>query len=267
MINLNKRFVSGVIALSLCAVTAVPIYNLAAVKGEKNVFPETETYMSGTENAVKTERHLLYSNLNYSAATTPSTELLQAVTNAVPAKETASSVNKTTATKTKPVATTSTSKKTTTVKKATTSPIKRKTAAKPATSRSYASTAPATTSKAAAIISTAKNYIGVPYVWGGTTPNGFDCSGYTKYVFAKHGISLPRTAAEQYNVGSYVSKANLKAGDLVFFTTYKAGPSHLGIYIGNGSFIHASSSKGVIISSLSNSYFAERYIGAKRVIG
>lgn len=119
---------------------------------------------------------------------------------------------------------------------------------------------------ASAIIATAKKYIGVPYVWGGSTPSGFDCSGYVQYVFKAHGISLPRTSKEQYGVGTYVSKANLKAGDLVFFNTEGGGVSHLGIYIGNNQFIHASSSKGVIISSLSNTYWAPRYYGAKRIL-
>jgi len=121
-------------------------------------------------------------------------------------------------------------------------------------------------SRATAVINTAKSFIGVPYVWGGATPSGFDCSGFTQYVLAKNGISVPRTAAEQYNAGISVSKSDLRVGDLVFFTTYKAGPSHLGFYIGDGNFIHASSSKGVTISSLSNVYYSEHYIGARRVI-
>ena len=119
---------------------------------------------------------------------------------------------------------------------------------------------------AAAIIATAKQYIGVPYVWGGSTPSGFDCSGFVQYVFKAHGVTLPRTSKEQYSVGTYVSKANLKAGDLVFFETEGNGVSHLGIYIGNNQFIHASTSKGVIISSMSNTYWAPRYYGAKRIL-
>ncbi len=116
------------------------------------------------------------------------------------------------------------------------------------------------------IIATAKKYIGVPYVWGGTTPAGFDCSGFVQYVFRQHGITLPRTSAQQYTAGKSVSKSNLKPGDLVFFATNYTKVNHLGIYIGNGQFIHASSSKGVIISSLSNSYWSPRYYGARRVL-
>lgn len=127
--------------------------------------------------------------------------------------------------------------------------------------------APNSSSRAAAIIATAKKYIGVPYVWGGESPSGFDCSGFVQYVFGKHGVKLNRTVVTQYQHGYAVSKSNLQPGDLVFFqNTYASGLSHIGIYIGNNQFIHASSSKGVTISSLSNSYWASHYHSARRVL-
>lgn len=121
--------------------------------------------------------------------------------------------------------------------------------------------------KKAVVAQTAKSYSGVPYVWGGTSPSGFDCSGFTHYVFLKNGIIIPRVSADQYYAGVWVDKSQLQIGDLVFFTTYKPGPSHVGIYIGNGKFIHASSGAGrITISDMNNPYYKERYIGAKRVI-
>ena len=117
------------------------------------------------------------------------------------------------------------------------------------------------------IIANAKKHLGTPYVWGGTTPKGFDCSGLTQYVFKQSGISLPRTTTEQVKMGTYVSKSNLRPGDLVFLqNTYRQGVSHVGIYIGDGQIIHASSSKGVVISKLSSSYYTQHYHSARRVL-
>ena len=116
------------------------------------------------------------------------------------------------------------------------------------------------------VVQTSLQYIGVPYVFGGTTPSGFDCSGFVRYVFANAGISLPRTADVQYEMGYPVSTGELIPGDLVFFSTYEYGPSHVGIYLGDGSFINASSSRGVAIDSLYSSYWGSCYIGARRVM-
>ncbi len=119
------------------------------------------------------------------------------------------------------------------------------------------------TNKSTALVKEAKKYMNVPYVWGGSTPKGFDCSGFLKYVFEKStDITLPRTVAEIYKKGTKVAKPQV--GDLVFYETYKPGASHAGIYIGDNQFIHSSSS-GVGISSMDNSYWKQRYLGAKRM--
>ncbi|MEK4909523.1 C40 family peptidase [Niallia sp. FSL R7-0648] len=115
------------------------------------------------------------------------------------------------------------------------------------------------------VVTVAKNYIGTPYKYGGTSPKGFDCSGFVGYSYKKVGKSLPRTTASIYKKGKKVKKANLQKGDLIFFETYKKGASHVGIYIGSNQFIHSSSSKGVKVDKLSNSYWKTKYYGAKRI--
>lgn len=128
--------------------------------------------------------------------------------------------------------------------------------------------APASDSKGEAIIQTAKAYLGKPYVYGAAGPNSFDCSGFTSYVFASHGISLPRTSSSQSGVGTTVARSDLRPGDLVFFATGSSGAvSHVGIYIGDGNIIHAASGQGkVVINNLSQSYYSSRYLWAKRVL-
>ena len=114
-----------------------------------------------------------------------------------------------------------------------------------------------------ALIAEGKKYLGVPYVWGGSTPSGFDCSGFLNYVYGKVGISIPRTVETIYADSTSVTTP--QPGDLVFYTTYKAGPSHAGIYIGDNKFLHAGSSTGVTITDMNNPYWKARYLGAKKV--
>lgn len=133
-------------------------------------------------------------------------------------------------------------------------------------SSGYGSTYGGGSATARQLINIAYDYVGVPYVFGGTTPWGFDCSGYTQYVFRQMGIEIPRTADVQYYSYPKVAASNLQPGDLVFFETYEPGPSHVGIYIGNGQMLQAGSSTGVTVSNVFTGYFGARYLGAARVL-
>ncbi len=115
---------------------------------------------------------------------------------------------------------------------------------------------------AAKVVQTAYKYIGVPYVWGGESPGGFDCSGFVQWVYTQNGISITRTADTQYMEGIPVK--DLEPGDLVFFTTYAPGASHVGIYLACSKFIHASSSGQVKINSLDEEFYKSVFIGGRR---
>lgn len=117
-----------------------------------------------------------------------------------------------------------------------------------------------------ALVGTALSLQGSPYRNGGTDPSGFDCSGFTQYVFAQFGVSLPREVREQYRLGRAVDSRDLAPGDLVFFTTTDAGASHVAIVVGADQFVHAPSSNGVVrVERISSSYWSSRYLGARRI--
>lgn len=143
---------------------------------------------------------------------------------------------------------------------------------KPSTGGSSDSSDSSTSSSSASkVVSYAKRLLGKPYVWGAQGPNGFDCSGFTSYVFKNAaGKSLPRTSSAQSKYGTYVSRSNLRAGDLVFFDTVgsnNGAVSHVGIYIGNGQLIHAASGQGkVVINNMNSSYYVNTYVNARRVL-
>jgi len=120
------------------------------------------------------------------------------------------------------------------------------------------------------LLEDAKFFKGGNYVWGGTSPKGFDCSGYVQYLYKKHHVNLPRTAWAQSRKGKAVDLHHLKEGDLLFFLTDKKRGipvTHVGIYLGNGKFIHAASrKKGIIISPINHGYYAKKFVSARRVI-
>ena len=168
--------------------------------------------------------------------------------------------------------TTSRGSTTSRTKTATTNTTKNTTTAKSTTQKTETqsnTTTPQETSttsgKGSEVVAYAKKYLGSRYVYGGSSPSGFDCSGFTSYVYKHFGVGLSRTAASQSGNGKSVS--SLQQGDLVFFRGSKGSSiGHVGIYIGGNSFIHAATSKtGVIISSLSENYYKTRYVGARRI--
>ena len=125
---------------------------------------------------------------------------------------------------------------------------------------------PQKTNLADSVINFGKLFLNTPYGYGSAGSSSFDCSGFTQYAFARAGISIPRMADSQLYYGRQISMSELRPGDLIFFSTYEPGASHCGIYLGDGKFIHAGTSTGVVVADAFTGYWGERYYGACRVL-
>jgi cell wall-associated NlpC family hydrolase len=116
------------------------------------------------------------------------------------------------------------------------------------------------------VVDTALDLRGVEYRFGGSDPAGFDCSGFTQYVFAQHDVALPREVRDQFRRGSAVKRADVQPGDLLFFSTIAPGATHVAIAVDRNAFVHAPNTTGVVrVESLSSNYWARRFVGARRV--
>src|SRR5215831_9599054 len=117
-----------------------------------------------------------------------------------------------------------------------------------------------------ALVATALSFRGTPYRIGGSDPTGFDCSGFTQWVFAQYGIALPREVEQQFKIGEKIKQDDLRPGDLVFFQTESRGASHVGIFVADDQFVHAPSSRGVVrVEYVNSTYWGRRFVGARRV--
>lgn len=129
------------------------------------------------------------------------------------------------------------------------------------------SPSPVTPALARAVVETALGLVGQPYRNGASGPSAFDCSGFVQFVFAAHGVGLPRATTAQSTAGHPLDPAGIRAGDLLFFSTTGPGPTHVAIALGDGRFVHAPSGRGVVrVEGLSGSYWPPRFIGARRVL-